>query len=114
VVAGAGHHLAIRIGVAVVLGIALGAVGGSALARRLRAGARRLAALILVFALGLFALALAVVRLRLVQFAEFEVEILNQPARGTGIGVLVRDRAVQLGDIPGDLSLKPGPPPIDD
>ena len=62
VVAGAGHHLAVGFGVAVLLGVALGAVGRRAVRRGLRAGAGRLAALVLVLALGLLALALAVVR----------------------------------------------------
>src|SRR5712691_8793364 len=88
VVAGAGHHLAVGIGVAVLLGIAVGAVGRRAVHRRLRAGAVAFA-LALVVALGLLALALIVVARRIVEFAEIEIEILDQATRRSRVGILV-------------------------
>src|SRR2546421_10732585 len=60
VVAGARHHLAIGLGITVLLGIALGAVGRRPVHRGLRAGAGALAAIGLVLAVGLLALALIV------------------------------------------------------
>ncbi len=67
VVAGAGHHLAVGVGLAVFLGVALGAVAGRAVHRRLRAGGWRSRRFALVFALGLLALVLIVVARRLVE-----------------------------------------------
>src|SRR5579862_6736385 len=49
IVAGAGHHLALGVGIAVLLGIGIGAVGRRAVHRGLRAGAGALAAFALVF-----------------------------------------------------------------
>src|SRR5262249_24872385 len=71
------------------------------------------AAVALVLAVGLVALALLVVG-RIVELAEIEVEILDQPAGGAGIGVLVADRPVELAEIAGDLAFEPGAPEIDD
>ena len=113
VVAGAGHHLAVGIGVAVLLGVLGRAVGRRALHRGLRAGGGALAAIGLVLAVRLVALALLVVR-RIVHLAEIEVEILDQPARGAGIGILVEDDAIELAEILGDLVLQPWPPQVDD
>src|SRR5258707_856566 len=61
VVARPRHHLAIGVGVAVLLGVLGRAVGRRALHRRLRAGGGALAAITLVFAIRLVALALLVV-----------------------------------------------------
>src|SRR5437763_320094 len=77
VVAGAGHHLAIRLGLAVFLGIGIGAVGRRAIHRGLRPGRGAFTAVALVLALGLLALALIFVRGRLVELAEIEIEILD-------------------------------------
>src|SRR5579885_2223158 len=60
VVAGARHHLALGVGVAVLLGIRLRAVARRAIHRRLSTGAGALAAFVFVFALGFLAFALAV------------------------------------------------------
>ncbi len=60
IVAGARHHLAVGVGIAVFLGIAVGAVGGRAVGRGFGAGAGAFA-LALVVAFGVFALALVVV-----------------------------------------------------
>src|SRR4029077_13399514 len=98
---------------AVLLGVVGGAVGRRALHRRLRAGGGAFAAVALVFAVGLVALALLVVG-RIVELAEIEVEILDQPAGGAGIGVLVGNRPVELPEVAGDLALEPRPPKIDD
>src|SRR5260370_19867882 len=80
IVAGAGHHLAVGVRVAILLGIAIGAVGRRAVHRRLRTGAVAFA-LALVVALGLLALALVVVARRIVEFAEIEIEVLDQATR---------------------------------
>src|SRR6185437_5606916 len=56
VIAGTRHHLAIGVGLAVLLGVVAGAVGGGAVHRGLRAGRGALAAIGLVLAVGLVAL----------------------------------------------------------
>src|SRR5712691_1593507 len=88
IVAGAGHHLAVGVSIAVLLGIAVGAVGWRAVHRRLRAGAVAFA-LAFVFALGLLALALVVVARRVVELAEIEIEVLDQATGRPRVGILV-------------------------
>src|SRR5579862_6913073 len=113
VVAGARHHLAVSVGVAVLLGIFRRPFGRRPLHRRLRAGGGAFAAIGLVLAVGLVALALLIVG-RLVELAEIEVEVLDQPARRAGVGILVLGNLVELAEVLGDLVLQPWPPQIDE
>src|SRR5204862_4010661 len=107
IVAGAGQHLAIGFGLAVFFGIGIGAVGRRTIHRGLRPGRGAFTAVALVLAVGFFALALIFVRGRLVELAEIEVEILDQPAGRARIGILVLHDAFELDDVLADLAFEP-------
>src|SRR5207248_2143024 len=108
VVARTGHHLAVtRLGgVLRVLGRSL---GGRTLVGSLGAGGGALA-LALVFALRFLAALLFFGVLRLVGFAEIDLEVLQQLAGRPRIGVLIEDRAVEVAEILADARFEPGAP----
>ncbi len=62
---------------------------------------------VLAFAVGLVAFA------ALLGLAEIEIEIVDELARGFGIGVLIVDEAVQLGKIAADTAFEERPPGLD-
>src|ERR1700736_4569802 len=97
VVAGARHHLAIGLGIAILFGVALGAVGGRPVHRGLRPRRGGLAAVAHIVALGFLALALIVVGGGVVELAKFEIEVLDQPAGRARIGILIGDGALEFG-----------------
>ncbi len=112
VVARTRHHLAVT-GLGGVLRVLGRALGGRALVGSLGAGGGAFA-LALVLALRFLAALLLFGVLRLVGFAEIDVEVLKQLAGRPRIGVLIEDRAVELAEILADARFEPGAPQIDD
>src|SRR5262249_33919530 len=111
-VAGARHQLAAHFLGARGLAVLLLALGNSGLERALRAGDRALARLVLALGVaGLLAFALLVLVLAR-GFGVAEVEVLDQLARGSAVGVLIRDHAVEVADVAADLALEEGSPEI--
>ena len=92
----------------------VGAVGGRAVHRRLRAGGGAFAASLWFSPSASSPWLCVVVADESSSLAEIEIEVLDQPAGGAGIGVLVEDRAVEFGEVAGDLAFEPRPPQIDD
>lgn len=105
------HQLALRLVGAGLASLVL-ALGRAALEARLRAGDRALRALGL--RLGLLVLLAFRVRVvgiaRLGRLAEIDVEILDQLARGAGVGILILEEPLQLVEILADARFEPGPP----
>src|SRR5271165_3466495 len=111
VVARSGHHLAVA-GLGSVLRVVGLAIGRRTVGRGLCAGGAF--ALALIFAFAFFAALLIFAFFGLVGLAEIDLEVLEQPPGGPGIGVLIADRAVELAEILADARLEPRAPEIDD
>src|SRR5205814_8346163 len=112
VVARTRHHLAVT-GLGGVLRVLGRSLGGRTRVGSLGAGGGAFA-LALVFALRFLAALLLLGVLRLVGFAEIDIEVLKQFAGRPRIGLLIEDRAVELGKILADARFEPGAPQIDD
>src|SRR5207244_8564539 len=112
VVARTGHHLAVP-GFGGILRVFGLAVHRRAVGRGLAAGGGALA-LALVLAFAFFAALLLIALGLVIDIAEIKIEILQQPASGSGIGVLIEDRAVELAEIIADPAPEPWTPQIDD
>src|SRR5713226_3412574 len=116
VVARAGSQLALDLLGAGGLPVILLMLGHAALERALRARGRALAAVALALALiGVLAFALGIVGLGvLLGLAEIEVEIVDEPAHGLGVGILVADMARELMQVAADAALQERSPHGDD